>query len=395
MNLDEVKRIFSSVPGRRLINCLLLVQPITPQELKQFVKLSLEVFNPNGTWKKPFPDVSMIELDAVNPELGDLIQKGLINAESMPEDLFTNTDLYSKDRILQKALKCGMIIEKKASSTGKGNSYYFLNSDLYFTFDYDGLKLRCSSKSKLKGFSHERVIDTKKRPFKVEKIPERLAIPLKPHELYEQHHFFPIGGFLRFFWWLHNHWPLILKTLQKYHEISVNAKNPGVFTRRDLPKEWRNSSHLISKALDDHIFVEKQFNLDFLFLIDALANGGVYIWFNRTYEILRCFSNFEDHLSEMQKKSPMELLEILSSEKYEINPERRRLLFTSILIYHVLGERVTENNKKIIKPFIVLELNSNDKIAASTLGVDSEIKRYCSELRKSPLFLKDWYPDLY
>jgi len=110
------------------------------------------------------------------------------------------------------------------------------------------------------------------------------------------------------FWWLIKHPPLIFKTLEKYKEITLNDKNPRQFTRKDLPKEWRNATHLIKHALNTNLFVERGNEFNFYTGLRALIMGDHFFSFARSYEILRCFDNFEDHLVELQKKLPCRCL---------------------------------------------------------------------------------------
>lgn len=197
---------------------------------------------------------------------------------------------------------------------------------------------------------------------------------------------------LSFFWWISNHSDLITKTVEKYRKITSDIQNPREFTRKDLPVEWGNASHLKEYALKKHLlFEETRYELMVSPLLKYVALGKMFFSFARSYEILRCFNNFEDHLRELQSNSPMQMLESLTSETYTINPTKRPLVFTSIIsnlefgpslkLPHTKNKEIAKNVKKRFKEYLNFEVIGNDQIVPPLFYKNGEILNHCPELK--------------
>ncbi len=389
MDEEAIKKIISSGPGRRLLNCLLLVQPITINEMKQMIKLSLDIFNPTVSMKREFPNVSNIELDEIHPGFKKEFESHLIDKTKLSKDLFTHADLYDQNRILKKAIASGLVIEKKVNKSNKDISYFFLNSDLYFIPDRKkGIQITNYHKSYLYKYKHERIITNIGHPNKIEHINERIALAIETDKVKEGMHLFPINELLTFLWWMIKHPKLIYKTIEKYKKIILDEMDTRSFTREDLPPDWRSATHLIKMAIKTKLFTENGKKLNLNYMLKQMAHGEIFFNFCRSYEILRCFDNFDDHLSEMNKKSPMEMLNILTLKKYNIDPAKRPLFFTSIMYSPFEYKKIyKKHDRNIEESHTFTEIISNENIASAILVHDSEIINYCPELKKCRLFL--------
>jgi len=68
-NETNIKEVLASRLGRRLLSCMLLVQPIAIKELSPFPNLAFELFNPahSITDRRDFPNVAKIPLNEGYP----------------------------------------------------------------------------------------------------------------------------------------------------------------------------------------------------------------------------------------------------------------------------------------------------------------------------------------
>jgi len=399
MDLNSIKDVFDSVEGRRLIIFLLSAAPLSSVELKDFYRLSLDIFNPTKTRKRPFPDVSNIDLSSINNKEFQDFSRLFENHmdESCKQEFFTNTALYSADRILKKAIESGLVIEVKDFSKKNEPSYYFLNSDISFSLYYNGLNVHPRQDVFLKMIKHRRAIKSRTVSPKKESINERVSLSYDPIEWHERDYLFPISPFLRFLWWFQNHTELMAATIERYNGLLKTQRNGLVFTRKDLPEGWYGQSHLMDKAIKDNIFVQKQFS-DVIKPVDPiehLALGYIEFSFNPSYEQLKCFSNFDRHLSKLGEKSPTELLNDLVQEDYKIDPSKRPILFTSIQYSRFFKEQITFEKKISTKTSSVMELVPNDMIGPYAWMFDHELKKFAEGLRLNSFIFGEWYPELF
>ena len=359
---SEIKEILSSRSGKRLITAMMIIQPITTAELKNFLSLCLMVFKPYMSINRPFPDLSEIDIKKI-PEIKKIIEEisFLVSDFSGEEkyaymenevasieksvfgNIFNDRDLFSQNGILKRAEKCGLVYGIPRKKGNKIEKLYFLNSDLEFILKPGKFEVK---ENTLSQFKKQEFDEYTKRLWKgikkIKKGKEEVRkewISLSDEDLkISRITDFSIKSFLNWVSW-------IIKYPDKMHNLWEIALENETIRRKDLG--WRND--LIEKAIRDNILLRYP---DHLNLTPAPYNQIPYISFRfaRSYEILRCFSNFDDIFTELKTRTPMELLKLLTSENYEILPHKRTLFFSSIIakISSSSGLPTSRNDKEII-----------------------------------------------
>ena len=313
---------------------MLLVQPINNKELKHLPKLAFELFNPNTLIEsKKFPNVTKITINRKYPQF---------------KPLFDNKELY--ERILPKAVDSGLIKKIPRKKGWKKEYYYFLNPDLLFKISDNGIEITEDSKVIFRRFKHHVLnYPTGKETIFEENINVHKDddVPINLND-YITSNLTSIIQIFNLFWWVIKHPSLISETIRVYREYlyhpkkAVHRKRLEWIKKSDLPSTWFNNRYLWEKAKKQDVFHTlggKRVELGPLF--DILPNSELSIYFNPTYKIFNCFSNIEDHLTEIfsrdalfdKKMTIMQILELLTSNDYEIISEKRSIVFTSFLMF--------------------------------------------------------------
>jgi hypothetical protein len=370
----EIIKIISSDIGRKLITSMLLVQPITALELKKIVKLCFLIFQRHNTIKERyFPNIRQntsenFQLKRLYSE-NDLITESCYQTD-IEKNIFYNSELYGKKKsirglgIVPRAIKCGLIKAVPSKKNKKSRNYYFLNSDIIYNLSKKGVEICINSTPFLYMHKDQFILKSGKDGTKSEKIFERLSLlsekNIKIRKI-DTANSCSLNWILNSIKWWHEHGPLLNETYSKFIE-KQNRNEP--FFKKDLPIEWKKRPDLLKYAYRDNVFSRDNLELSPGLTLDALMDFKYSIGFCRSYKILRCFSNFEDHLSDLRFYSPMKLLEKLTSEKYTIIPLKRPLIFTSIIAHEkfcgnvIVKKKVGEVIKKENEPKYILKRNS-------------------------------------
>jgi hypothetical protein len=370
----EIFKIISSDIGRKLITSMLLVQPITALELKKIVKLCFLIFQGHNSIKERyFPNIRQNTSESFQLKKlyldNDLITESFYQ-EDMEKNIYYNSELYGKKNsmrglgILPRAIKCGLIKVVPSEKNKKSRNYYFLNSDIIYNLSKNGVEICINSSPFIYKHRDQLFLKRSKNGAKSEKINERLSLlsekNIKIRKI-DTPNSCSLNWILNSIKWWHEHVPLMNETYSKFIE-KENKNEP--FYKKDLPAGWKKRPDLLKYAFRDKVFSRDNLELSPGSTLDALMNFKYSIGFCRNYEILRCFSNFEEHLSDLRFYSPMKLLEKLTSEKYTIIPSKRPLVFTSIIAYekfHLnvsLKKKVGQGINKEPEPKYVLKRNS-------------------------------------
>jgi len=357
------------------------MQPITAKELQHFPELCFALFKPSHfTIKSNFPNVAEIITEKKYPQFKPPVS--------------SNKERYG--RVLKKAIDTGLIVKVPLEKGWKNNYFFFINSDLMFEINKDGIKISNDKTARCIRFNH----GIKEFPSNniirfTEPINLRKADMQKPKDENTFPVTYPVQIF-RLFWWQTRHAKLISQTADLfYHQLCSGRrwnqiKNVSV-TIDDLPSAWHSNSFLFKKALEDHILIRRGDNLDFGPYFDSLYFYRYNFCFAPSYNILGCFSNYKQHIKNINKynkedrcwydRTPMELLQILTSEKYEIHPEKRAPVFTSIIINE---NGLTKQYKNI------LMIARNTQLAESLLRPNSKIFHYRSSEEEYKFSAAHW-----
>ena len=369
----EIKKILTSVSGRRLLTCMLLMQPITSEELKRFPEFFFEIFD-----SRRFP----------------LTNNNFANVSNVKTDYprfrhsFGNEDISGEDRILRTALKSGLIVRVPAKKGGKKNYYYFLNSDIIFNIGADGLEITENKNVYPKLFPHH-VFNLQDNEYVSlnEEIAFRQSDYIqKPNDEKYDYMSLSLRMLFLWFWWMIRYPSFVSAVLNAYDSALGNRKKGRIFFKPgDFPLKQPKQRYLFVKAKRDNV-IRAMNNDEFTFvspMFDRFFKYKFSLSFVPSYSILRCFSNFKYHVKqiinwkgmEIEKNSPMQLLKILTSEDYTIIPKERQTIFTSILMYKNLDLKQINKyrstpvklNSPLFKRFKLMETTS---IARNTFFVE-------------------------
>lgn len=357
----EIKEILISTTGQRLLACLLLGQPLTAVELQRFPQLSFQMFDPSVPLKKPFPNVATIskktaEYPHFNP-------------------LFENKELYGEDRIIRKAMKSGLIISVPSKKDWKKHYYYYLNPDIAFYIDNEGLTITEDSKVIPTTFRHHIVgYQTKQKIALNEVINVHQAIDIG--YLSDNKTSLPSSSLPKLFalfWWLIRHPGLISETIDAYRSRYYDTKRAmrlaTTMKIRDLPSGWRRKRYLLNKALRDGVFYTDGDRVYLDSWFEYLIDRRLLLYFVPSFALFSCFSNYQKHAKVIARKtSAMELLNVLTSEEYVIVPEKRPTVFTSLLLYDSIDTKVTRfHNTDSIRLFEHISVTRNTQLAEQVI----------------------------
>ena len=399
IDVEEIKKILVSKPGKRLITCLALLQPLTANELKHFPKLCYEAFKPGEIKTREFPNVANVILDNKYPKF---------------RELFHNKDFYAPDRVIKKAVKSGLLLEIPVKKRAKKDNYYFLNSDIIFTFKKNGVEISEMTTSFLYRLKHhvitsrtlcfpkwafdedyEKYYKAKREKREIvkkkilsENIQEYISLPIElSHKAYFKT-FRPssLNDVFVLFWWLIKHDELIKDTINTFRE-SGNEK----LRIQDLPKTWKSASHLLNYAYHDKVLRKEKDGIFLGYHFNYLTSQEINLIFSCSYQISKCFSNYDKHAKDIvNNTSPKSLIDILSSENYQINPSRRPLVFSSLLINPTILSG-KEREKKIFidkrNTQLVKASFCSDIIWDFTVDLESHTNVFLS---RGKLFLPDY-----
>ncbi|HUS99187.1 MAG TPA: hypothetical protein VMY59_02580 [Candidatus Thermoplasmatota archaeon] len=358
---EEIKKILVSVPGQRLLACLLLIQPLTAEELRNFFDCLISVFSKRNR-----------------------ISNMANEKNSLFNPIFDFTDLYDKDRTLKRAVKSGLIIEVPVKKNWDKTHYYFLNSDLVFNLSSDGLKITNNRIVFPRFFNHHIYY---KRSNQTRIIKEYIAFQ-RPTRIAKVR-YSTLKEFSTLCWWLIRHPRLISDTIDIYRHFYygpiTNPKHRKQISIEGLPKKWKT----IFKKADGEVFMRQENPHDSPLLypwFNTLINNKISLSFTPSYSIFECFSNFKEHAGEIieynkgletvEKRTPMTLLKKLTSEEYEIIPQNRQCIFSSILRYEDVDERtkyipqnISEKQKLHLQ-----KLNESEIKSEETCWIDKNIE---------------------
>lgn len=320
---EEIKEILQREPGRRLLTCMALVQPISAKELKHFPHLCFEIFKPGKSLdnrKRNFPNVS-------NYNKNDIVLTQF-------RPLFTNAELYVKNRsVIQKAIDCNLIKEIPSSLGRMRNNYYFLNSDIVIRCSRSGLQIEEEKKSFFHNITYNVSINKKNERVHKEAGKEFIALPFPNTSVAEQnplgisHDFNSLPLLMSLFKWFIENPDFLAELMDKF-----NANSDYFIQRKELLQWAIEDRHKIYAALRDGILYS--YSQDKTKIGGPglnLAGGTVSFRFARSYNIFQCFSNYEHYTALIKKKTPMEFLDLLTSENYSIKPNNRSFIFTSLM----------------------------------------------------------------
>lgn len=400
-NETDIKEVLASRLGRRLLSCMLLVQPIAIKELQSFPNLAFELFNPahSITEKKDFPNVAKISLDESYPLFKPIFS--------------SNKELYN--RVLKKAIDSELVLRIPRKKGGKKNYYYFINSDLIFHISYDigykgdkGIKIK--ENDEVFSYTLKHCICNNSTGGNTA-LSEKINAYRKSFvETYGGTFFpiYPLNHIFSLFWWSAKQPRLLGDTINVFRSssylsdimrhplkkqkptpssrpsflpsvkkgalpINVNkGKNrevqqkhgdpfalereykPHHVRKEDLPQEWHKTSYLYKKAIQEGMFYREKNEISISGLFATLMSNELYLSFVPSYSIFSCFNNYRKHAKKIisDRITPMGLLEILTSEDYKILPERRSTVFTSILMYekHMYTDEFSQGFLKNQKP---------------------------------------------
>jgi len=323
----EIKEVMVSVAGQRLLACMLLVQPVTAKELRYFLEFWIKFYSVKDKSSNMASINQNQDFSPFNP-------------------IVDTTDVYDKDRVLKKAIDCGLIIEVPMKTGWKKNSYYFLNSDIVFNMSSSGIEITENKEVYPKLFKHHTFApkENKKTVLKEYIAFHKSGIGNPSDEFYRIRDSL-LKEIFTLFWWMIRHQSLISDTINVYRTFEphkhVKIKHVEI---DDLPEKWRRYHYLYRKAKGE-VFMNQLRPHDSILLhpwFSFFTRDKMSLSFVPSYSVLECFSNFKKHIGniidydEMKytyKRTPMDLLEILTSEKYEIIPWQRQRVFTSILGY--------------------------------------------------------------
>jgi hypothetical protein len=337
---------------------MLLVQPITTHELMEFPEFFFQFFNSFSpmNYRKDFSFVVKNFDDYINPHF---------------RPIFSNKEIYSG--VLKEALDCGLVIRVPSKKNRRKNCFYFLNSDLLFRISYDedftgdnGINITENKEPSLRIHTHSIDDHTLKT---TTSLKEQINFSIKKNERNNEkiiasmdilNHIFTL------FWWSVKQPKLIKDTItefRKYYNLTdiicshkekqtrtkpknpnpLNIENPRILhflnypiNEEKLPKEWKkNNRYLFKKAIQEEVLCHKNHGFILGDLFYYLMANEIYFSFIPSYSIFKCFNNYKNHVREIIKNeiTPIGLLEILTSEDYQILPEKRSTIFTSILEY--------------------------------------------------------------
>lgn len=325
----EIKEIIASRPGQRLLACILLLQPVTAEELRLFPNLCLRLFNSFS------PDKHKFLSDVAKPTKSNLFPQF--------KCIFDNKEFSGKNRTLKKAVKSGLIIKKPAKKGWKIKNYYFLNSDISFEINRNGIQINENKTIFRKIFTHHiRNYKSSKKTIVRERLNFRRPSVLNPSDMITEP-LLTLNQIFRLFWWLTKHHSLISETIEVYDNAIYGSEEKPKYKPikvKDLPPQWRKNRYLFDKAQREQVIIMGNDNNVWLGqFFDSLIRKKFFLYFVPTYSILKCFSyvgNQKKTSAEFfsgEKKTSMELLDILTSEDYVIDPGKRPIVFTSLLMY--------------------------------------------------------------
>lgn len=295
--------------------------------------------------------------------------------------MFDTTDIYGKDRMLRKAVDSGLIIEVPIKEGRKKNSYFFLNSDIVFNINSSGIEIIENKKVYPKLFRHCTLSPKRNRQTVLNEIIafRRPGIGNPSDEFYHIRH--SLREIFTPLWWMIRHQSLISDTINVYRSRIKHPISRKLIKIDDLPEKWRHQYRYLYKRAIGEVFMTPLRSNESLLLhpyFYFFVAHKVSLSFVPSYSIFKCFSNFEEHIrtvtgykygndvkKQAYKKTPMDFLKILTSEKYEIIPQKRQRIFTSILGYENTDEKsiyvpndLTEEQKQHSSKLIKTKIKS-------------------------------------
>jgi len=418
-NKTDIKEVLASRLGRRLLSCMLLVQPIAIKELQSFPNLAFELFNPahSITDRRDFPNVAKIP-----PNEGYPLFKPIFSS---------NKELYS--RVLKKAIDSKLVLRIPRKKSGKKNYYYFINSGLIFHISYDighgggkGIKIKENDEVFSYTLNH-RVCNSSTGGNAA--LSEKINVCRESIVKTYGGTFFPtysLNAVFSLFWWSVKQPMLLQDTINVFRSFSYlsdmirrplkkqkptpstrpsflpsvkngtlpinvkKGKNREVQQRRgdpfalereyktrpvrreNLPQGWRKNRYLYRKAIQEGMFYQEKNEFFLCGLFYELMTNELYFSFVPSYSIFSCFNNYGKHAKKIisGKITPMGLLETLTSEDYKILPERRSTVFTSILRYgkHMYADEYSRGFPKNQKPSTARNTELAEEVILDRLG---------------------------
>jgi len=328
---------FKRKNARKLILCLLLLQPLTAKELKYFFPLMYYIF---ASKKKEFPPI-----DKVIREVERIFERE-INQFS----IFLDKDLYSKDGVLKQLVKSGAIIEVPSQERKKQGMYYFLNSDLVFE-----IKPIAEKPLSVHNLNNNFILDNTNG--------EKISL-MSNCDRYSTGNHFDIVSFL-------SSLPYIA---DKNHQSKLKQ-----IWGKELPyNPFKGKLHrkVIEIGLIWWDGVNKKYILNPCFSHTKLA-----FRFSPSYKILECFEKDINY-----KKSPIQNLREFIKENYEINPRKRAMSFTSF-------EKVDEIKKEEMKK--TFRRTGIERNVATDVYLSNQVFNNVVLLNSISDFPKIMYPKLF
>ena len=241
-NETKIKEVLASRLGRRLLSCMLLVQPITAKELQQFPNLAFELFNPAHpiTDRRDFPNVANISLNESYPLFKPIFS--------------SNKELYN--RVLKKAIDSELVLRVPRKKGWKKNYYHFINSDLLFDINaerIETIKIKENKEVFSSTFKHHirnylnngESILHEKLNFRRKIMKETSDETIYP--IYSLEHIFSL------FWWLTKHPKLIRDTIDVFRLSSSLSNKKRIVKREDLPLDWHRLYYLYRKGIQEKV----------------------------------------------------------------------------------------------------------------------------------------------
>jgi hypothetical protein len=358
------------------------MQPITAKEINHFPELCFALFKPSqSVVKDTFPNVAKIFPDYKYPQI--------------KPPFSSNRDLYG--RVLKKAIKADLIVKVPLKQGRKKPCFFFINSDLLFEINKGGVTISNDNTARCIRFKHR----VKEFPSNTEiRFAETINLRKPVMDSLKDENTFPVTcpvQIFRLLWWVTKHQDLISQTIDTYyHQIrSCDRRRDQIYNVRvtidDLPSEWRKNPFLFKKAIEDQLFIRSGDNLDFGPYFDNLFFYKYTLCFAPSYSILGCFSNYRQHIKNINeynkgerrwyRRTPMELLRILTSEDYVIHPEKRVTTFTSIIMNENSLSKQYKNTLKIAR---------NTQLAEPLLHPNSKIFHYLSSEEQYKFSTAHW-----
>jgi len=317
---DEIKKIITSVAGTRLLTCLSLIQPITSNELKNFPRLCFEIFKPNQSLnnsKRSFLNYVSNENHRVYPEF---------------PQIFTNTDLYK--RILKQSIDAGLVINIPETENKSRFNYYFLNSDICFTINKKGLHINEDTSISFEKYQYNVIINKTKWKLYQEDVKDYIALSsrqwISEREL-DHYQGLQINSIPR----LLNMFHLAIKDpsfLEELQDVFCKSIYSNYVKKNAFPSWNPKTRYKIYSAIKNGLLYENPLNNRSVSVtLQYWGFGDNEFRFCRSYNPLRCLSNFDIDDKDMRKRTPIQCLREVTSDKYKISPEQRPFVFTSLL----------------------------------------------------------------